>query len=182
MTEKEIIEGKKLYNEQILKHKSLIEKKNEIRSLQENPTVKRYLELCDQVKNMKEENAINIAFNDIALKTENSNEILVYLGDYKFDTTYGKSNINNSKEPTELFELYKDLETEKEYYVKIKDHDTWANNHKIIYLINIAKNRYGHNRDTLNTLYEIYFNLREKFFKSLLVESQTEAIKQLIKK
>ena len=178
MTEKEIEKAKTKYHDFLLEKSKLIETKKRIQELEQNPIVKEYLNLIhlvnDKSKNFSNEQLIYNSFQTFAQNTENSNQILVYMGAYKLNNFLSCVLISDKMQGD--FLLYEDLENGKLYRINPLNEKEFEKKSKIVHL----------NGDDINNnkvSKEFYENsikqLRINFFSNLLNESQEIAINKI---
>jgi len=165
MNEREIELARKRYNSLLEERNALETKKSRILELENNPLVKEYLGLKEEVKNNKQklsdDSIVISAFSGIAAHTKDSNKLLINIGE-------GNSNV-----------FYIDLETDEMYSVKLFEKKEFEKNNKIIYLNNKNDNWYLLN---LNANLNKINRLRIKFFESVLEKTQDEAVDEILNK
>ena len=183
MTDEEIKQARENYNKLLVEKEELEKMKKRITELETTSLVKEYIELCKLTTSVESKKIdVEVAFDDIAKNTKDSNRIFVYMGSYFYNISYETHKIDGSKPgyPLLLF-WYKDLETLKEHYKKNENRDSFEKNHNVIYLID-EKNNYGHSKETELKMEERFQKLREQFFKELLTKPQDEVVKQFVRR
>ena len=138
--------------------------------LEENAIIKEYLSLCkkiEQYESLKYDS--NSAFNYIALTTKNDSDILVYMGAYKHDE-FKKSYLVDIQSAD--YVLYTNLETLNRYKINPNELVEFEKLHNIIHLP-LGKSKLFYDKE--------FSNLRKKFFDELLIKSQNDVIKEMVK-
>lgn len=181
MNNTEIALARQKYNDLKLKQQEYKQMKQRILELEQNPIVQEYLNLVDLVKEQaenkrfEEHEMISNAFEELALSTNDSNNILVYMGAYKYTVLVPilvktKNDYNDAD-----YVLYRDLETCRFFKVNIHNKKMFEKESNVIFL-----------DDTNFTSHLDYLNgfkkLTSMFFKELLVKPQEEVVKQFVKK
>ena len=185
MTDEEIQKARDNYN-RIITDRNLFRKFNnsdseELEELEKNPKVQRYIFLrdtmdfyghqdVDYTKDYDKERIVNVAFDNIADKTNHSNKIYVFMGffDRTEDITVEQEKIS--------YAVFSDLETLDTVTVPYEEYSYFIENNKVIKDENVYKERYqGYYQYRL-------FKIRKEFFKDLIENDQEKAIQKILKK
>lgn len=171
MNAEELNQARQNFLDNLEQHKEILELKREAISLLENPFVQRFLELQEYIKvdTSTEKQLIEQAFRDIAFKTYDSNQIMVFVGTYASDNSLISENAMDAE-----YNKYLDLETQELYKVctnKVKD---FEKDYLVVYIPNLSLNP--------RKYMENYFKLKEYFFGELMNNPQNIVIKKLQKK
>ena len=166
----------------------ILDLQKEIRLLEKQEVIKRYLDLLDTLaKKEKGRNAgiegftdieiVNIALRNI--KITPTEGIYVYIGTYKYgneyDVVHGSTDIPVSRTNQNAdYVLYKNLESKyDDVQIPYKEAEEFENTHKIIIPQNVgSKERY-------------FYELQLEYFKTVIFKSPEEAfqnIKKLVRK
>ena len=189
MNNNEIDAAKKEYSKlQALKEKYK-DLKQRINYLENHNIVREYLQLVKQLNMMDEnfnyddENLVSLAFEGIADKTENSNEIWVYMGSYKTDPIMYNTMLVDKFELSDYI-LEKNLETCEERKIYISEiikrcisksqmvERPKSKPHK--------RCRMKGNFNSYNDYLKAFEKLRISFLKELINYPQEEVIKSMI--
>ena len=153
MTEREIILAKRKYNEII----------------EDGEIEKDFYSKCGTNSKF---GASYQAFNEIARKTEKSNEVLVCMGGYYFDYSIGIARFAEANNYT--FVIYKDLETGTLYKVDREDKLAFTIEHRVVHL--------KVENPSIESYKKAYEDLRACFFAELVDNSQKHAVKKIVKR
>lgn len=165
MNSEEINRGIERYNK-LQDKKALLA---DFKRLQKEKMVMEYIELLNklgtkiEVSFPSDEHQIIEAFDEVALQTEDSNELYIYIG-HPTEVTPG--------EPINM-RIYKDLETGTEIKVHPYELGSFSRKHCMIH-----PTQYDNYTRTL----EFYDELRNNFFINIVNESQEEAIRKVLQK
>lgn len=167
MTNEEMEQARKNYNNILLEQKKLREVRNRMLELEKDPTVKEYCKLLNYVNTTSKldiKNIINNSFNGILPETENDNQIYVYMG------TYIERGTNWE------YSTYRNLETLNDQFIPSSSCSKYEEEGKrvVIYLNNEMF------LDTYEMHEEAFYRLRNKYLLSLLTESQENALQEVI--
>ena len=174
MNENEIKKGRKKYKK-LLREKDLyLQKKEELEELKQNPIVIKYLETIKYLdrhsdKEFEESRIVDRAFGNIASRTEDSNNIIVFLG-------FKDINDNSCINPNRIeYAVFMDLETMEVANIDYENYSKFCKNKNIIYFDDEYKYH--------NTAYytEKFFELRNEYLESLIELDQESAIKKLVR-
>lgn len=141
----------------------------DLKRLQKKKIVMEYIEVLNklgtkiEVSFPSEEQQIIDAFDAVALQTEDSNELYIYIG-HPTEVTPG--------EPINM-RIYKDLETGNEIKVHPYELGSFARKYCMIH-----PTQY----DNYTRNLEIYNELRKQFFVNIVNDSQEEAIRKVLQK
>ena len=175
MNESEINKGRKKYKNILREKEFYLEKKKELEELKKDPVVKKYLEIEKYLskhsdKEFEEKRIVDRAFGNIARRTEDSNNILVFLG---FRDGYEKVCIHPKQIVSAIF---MDLETMEEAVIDYRYYEVFCKNRKIVYID--CEYAY-HDSDYYM---EKFFELRNKYLGSLNELDKEEATKEILKR
>lgn len=180
MNNDEIALARQKYNDLKLKQQEYKQMRQRILELEQNPIVQEYLNLVELVKEQsknkrfEDHEMISNAFEELALNTNDSNNILVYMGAYKSNVLVPKL-VEIKNDYNADYILYRDLETCRFFKVDIHNKKMFEKENNVIFL-----------DDTNFSSHLDYFDgfgkLTSMFFKELLVKPQEEVVKQLVKK
>ena len=185
MTDEEIQKARDNYN-RIITDRNIFKKfnrstKEELEELEKDPKVQRYIFLrdimdfygyqdVDYTTNYDKEKIVDVAFENIAKNTIDSNKIYVFMG--FFDRA---ENITVEKEKIS-YALFSNLETLDTVTVPYKEYSHFVENNKVIKDENVYKERYkGYYQYRLS-------KIRKEFFNNLIDNNQEEAIQKILKK
>ena len=165
-------EYKKVVNET----NQLLSYKQELKSLEQDENVKRYLELLELVDRDYEapsiEKMIASAYLNANIENSDSNHIMVYVGTYHRDTDMYRDNDTITQDDSKAsYKAYLDLETQEAYHIAIEEVAEFEQEHLTIYLP-----VEGHSQ---NDYTRKYFELQTWFRKQLMTHSQQEVIEKL---
>ena len=165
-------EYKKVVNET----NQLLSYKQELKSLEQDENVKRYLELLELVDRDYEapsiEKMIASAYLNANIENSDSNHIMVYVGTYHRDTDMYRDNDTITQDDSKAsYKAYLDLETQAAYNIAIEEVAEFEKEHLTIYLPveGVSQNDYMAK----------YFELQIWFRKQLMTHSQKEVIGKL---
>ena len=174
MNESEIKKGRKKYNKLQKEKEYYLNKKKELEELKNEPKVQQYMETIKYLdrhidKEFEEEKMKINSFKNLAVRTNDSKNILVFMG-------FRNERANMSIDPKLIdYAVFRDIETMKIDVVKYSDYDEFCKNNNIIFVDNCY---HYHNSEYYTTK---YFELRKKYLSSLIELDQEEA-QELIKK
>lgn len=183
MTEEEIKKARDNYNRIITDrgllgkfHRSAIE---ELKDLEKDPKVKRYIYLKDIIEHQRNienndtysnDSIVNVAFDNIASNTIDSKKIYVFMGfaDKNEDRTVEKEKID--------YAIFTDLETLDIVNVSYSKYEIFIKNNKVI----IEDNPYISH----SVMYYEHklFEIRNKLFNNLIDNDQETSIQKILKK
>ncbi len=153
--------------------------KKELKRLEENEYVKRYLELLELVdrddKEPTVEELVSLAYQNanVSIRDEDSNHIMVYVGTYCKDTDMHHDNdsltLNDSNAS---YKAYLDLETQQAYNIAMDKTEEFEREFLTLYLP--IENKLDHH-DYMSQ----YFELQTWFKKELMQTPQDMVIKKL---
>ena len=183
MTEEEIKNARSNYNRIITDkgllgkfHRSAIE---ELKDLETDPKVKRYIYLKDIIEHQgnieyndtySNDSIVNLAFDNIASNTIDSKKIYVFMGfaDKNEDRTVEKEKID--------YAIFTDLETLDIVNISYSEYEIFIKNNKVIIEDNPYINHsvmYYENR---------LFEIRNELFNNLIDNDQETSIQKILKK
>lgn len=177
----EVNKATKNYLNLVLEKNRLGAIKEIILEYERNPIVKQYIELKKEIEEnkhkMKKKSELLVdSFNDVALTTKDSNNLLVCLGTYFYDIVNAKV-CTEQHDNTIKMKYYIDLETLQDYKMSVSKSKEFEIENKIIYL---DEGDYGYNN--LEHYKSKFIKLRENFFKDLLDNPQEVVMQKLLKK
>ena len=150
--------------------------KQELKSLEQDENVKRYLELLELVDRDYEapsiEKMIAAAYLNANIENSDSNHIMVYVGSYLRDSDMYHDNDTIIQDDSKAsYKAYLDLETQAAYNIAIEEVAEFEKEHLTIYLPveGVSQNDYMRK----------YFELQTWFRKQLMTHSQKEVIGKL---
>lgn len=165
-------EYKKVVNET----NQLLSYKQELKSLEQDENVKRYLELFELVDRDYEapsiEKMIAAAYLNAKIQDSDSNHIMVYVGSYfRNGDMYQDNDTIIQDDSKASYKAYLDLETQAAYNIAIEEVAEFEKEHLTIYLPveGFSQNDYMAK----------YFELQTCFRKQLMTRSQKEVIEEL---
>ena len=175
MNDKELNNGRKKYNKIQKEKKYYLNKKKELEALKKDPKVIEYLKTTKYLSNhtdaeFEEKNIVNKAFGNIASRTEDSNNIIVFLG-------FKDENDNSCINPNRIeYAVFMDLETMEAVNIYYENYSKFCKNRNIIYFDDEYKYH--------NTAYytEKFFELRNEYLESLIELDQEVAKEKILKK
>lgn len=179
MKESTLANVREEYKKVVNKTNQLLSYKQELKSLEQDENVKRYLELLELVDRDYEapsiEKMIAAAYQnaDISgMKNQDSNHIMVYVGSYFRDSDMYHDNDTIIQDDSKAsYKAYLDLETQEAYHIAIEEVAEFEKEHLTIYLPveGVSQNDYMAK----------YFELQIWFRKQLMTHSQKEVIGKL---
>ena len=165
-------EYKKVVNET----NQLLSYRKELKSLEQDENVKRYLELLELVDRDYEapslDAMITVAYLNSNIKDSDSNHIMVYVGSYcRNGDMYHDNDTITQDDSMANYKAYLDLETQAAYNIAIEEVREFEKEHLTIYLPveGVSQNDYM----------KKYFELQTWFRKQLMTRSQKEVIEEL---
>ncbi len=182
MTEKEIQEIKKKYNDILVSIESeRTEAKNRMAELKQIPEVEEYISLCEKIKSMEEEDNTDVALfiaDDIARNTKCSNKIYVNMGYYI--TSNGGTVSYSNPQSFKTIRVFIDLETLEVIEILKGEDEEFFKNNKIIHLHSgFSYFGLGHKK-TWERYSTAFMILRNIFLKELIKNSQEETVDKFL--
>lgn len=179
MKESDLAKVRKEYKKVVKETERLISYKRELKSLEQDENVKRYLELLELVDRDYEapssKEMITAAYqnaNISGMLDGDSNHIMVYVGSYlRNNDMYHDNDTITQDDSKANYKAYLDLETQEAYNIAIEEVSEFEKEHLTIYLP-----VEGHSR---NDYMRKYFELQTWFCKQLMTNSQQEVIEKL---
>ena len=174
MNDKEIKQGRKKYNKIQKEKQFYLSKKAELEELKKDPKVQQYLEVAKYLfnhsdKEFENNNVVERSFANLASRTKDSNNILVFLG---FIDYYDKVTIHPKKIDHASFI---DLETMEECNVHPAYYSEFCKDKKIVYF----DDPYSfHNKEYYM---QKFFEFRNEYFKNIIELNQEDAIEKVLK-
>lgn len=179
LKESDLAKVREEYKKVVKEIDRLISYKRELKSLEQDENVKRYLELLELVDRDYEAPSLNemiaAAYQnaDISgMKNQDSNHIMVYVGSYLRDSDMYHDNDTITQDDSKAsYKAYLDLETQAAYNIAIEEVREFEKEHLTIYLPveGVSQNDYM----------KKYFELQTWFRKQLMTRSQKEVIEEL---
>lgn len=171
MTDEELKLVRIKYKDLMREHQKLEAMEIKLEELESKHINQEYVELKDSLSFHKTLYYCMLSdFSKMISSTDKSNEILIYIGQFKYNTSGTSDRVESNGD----FALYRDLETLRCYRVKSYHMKKFESLHNII---RIPQNKAN------NDPYEEGFNeLREEFFKELINKSQEETVSDLFNK
>lgn len=176
MKESTLAKVREEYKKVVNETNQLLSYKQELKSLEQDENVKRYLELLELVDRDYEapssEKMIAAAYLNAKIQDSDSNHIMVYVGTYHRDTDMYQDNDTITQDDSKAsYKAYLDLETQAAYNIAIEEVREFEKEHLTIYLP-----VEGHSQ---NDYMRKYFELQTWFRKQLMTHSQKEVIGKL---
>lgn len=176
MKESTLAKVREEYKKVVNETNQLLSYKQELKSLEQDENVKRYLELLELVDRDYEapssEKMIAAAYLNAKIQDSDSNHIMVYIGTYHRDTDMYQDNDTITQDDSKAsYKAYLDLETQAAYNIAIEEVREFEKEHLTIYLP-----VEGHSQ---NDYMRKYFELQTWFRKQLMTHSQKEVIGKL---
>ena len=176
MKESTLAKVREEYKKVVNETNQLLSYKQELKSLEQDENVKRYLELLELVDRDYEapsiEKMIASAYLNANIENSDSNHIMVYVGTYHRDTDmYWDNDTITQDDSKASYKAYLDLETQAAYNIAIEEVAEFEKEHLTIYLPveGVSQNDYMAK----------YFELQIWFRKQLMTHSQKEVIGKL---
>ena len=176
MKESTLVNVREEYKKVVNETNQLLSYKQELKSLEQDENVKRYLELLELVDRDYEapsiEKMIAAAYLNANIENSDSNHIMVYVGTYHRDTDMYRDNDTITQDDSKAsYKAYLDLETQAAYNIAIEEVAEFEKEHLTIYLPveGVSQNDYMRK----------YFELQTWFRKQLMTHSQKEVIGKL---
>ena len=176
MKESTLVNVREEYKKVVNETNQLLSYKQELKSLEQDENVKRYLELLELVDRDYEapsiEKMIAAAYLNAKIQDSDSNHIMVYVGTYHRDTDMYQDNDTITQDDSKAsYKAYLDLETQAAYNIAIEEVAEFEKEHLTIYLPveGVSQNDYMAK----------YFELQTWFRKQLMTHSQKEVIGKL---
>ena len=176
MKESTLAKVREEYKKVVNETNQLLSYKQELKSLEQDENVKRYLELLELVDRDYEapsiEKMIAAAYLNAKIQDSDSNHIMVYVGTYHRDTDMYQDNDTITQDDSKAsYKAYLDLETQAAYNIAIEEVREFEKEHLTIYLPveGVSQNDYMAK----------YFELQIWFRKQLMTHSQKEVIGKL---
>lgn len=176
MKESTLAKVREEYKKVVNETNQLLSYKQELKSLEQDENVKRYLELLELVDRDYEapsiEKMIAAAYLNANIENSDSNHIMVYVGAYHRDTDMYRDNDTITQDDSKAsYKAYLDLETQAAYNIAIEEVAEFEKEHLTIYLPveGVSQNDYMAK----------YFELQIWFRKQLMTHSQKEVIGKL---
>ena len=129
MNDREIKLGRKKYNKLKKEKQNYLNKKKELEELKNDPSVKRFLEISKYVdkhsdKEFEDEKMKFDSFKNLASRTENSKNILVFMG-------FRNERDNMAIDPKKIqYAVFMDIETMELGIIKYSEYDFFCKNHQ----------------------------------------------------
>ena len=179
LKESDLAKVREEYKKVVKETDRLISYKRELKSLEQDENVKRYLELLELVDRDYEAPSLNemiaAAYQnaDISgMKNQDSNHIMVYVGSYLRDSDMYHDNDTITQDDSKAsYKAYLDLETQEAYHIAMDKIEEFEKEYLTIYLP-----VEGHSQ---NDYMRKYFELQTWFRKQLMTHSQQEVIEKL---
>lgn len=174
MNDREIKLGRKKYNKLKNEKQNYLNKKKELEELKNDPSVKRFLEISKYVdkhsdKEFEDEKMKFDSFKNLASRTENSKNILVFMG-------FRNERDNMAIDPKKIqYAVFMDIETMELGIIKYSEYDFFCKNHQIVFITD------GYTYKPSDYYMERFLKLREKYLSSLVELNQEEAIERLVR-
>ncbi len=176
MKESTLAKVREEYKKVVNETNQLLSYKQELKSLEQDENVKRYLELLELVDRDYEapsiEKMIAAAYLNANIENSDSNHIMVYVGTYHRDTDMYRDNDTIIQDDSKAsYKAYLDLETQEAYNIAIEKVREFEQEHLTIYfpVEGFSQNDYM----------KKYFELQTWFRKQLMTRSQKEVIEEL---
>ena len=187
MTNEELEKIRKKFKELQEKRTAILKLGEEIKLLEQNPTVKKYLELVelyekntlgkmDEFGKKTDEDLLHSSL--CSVRINETNNIYVYIGtfqkNYEYDIEHGSPDYRvNKNDPNADYRIYRNLELMAyqdayEIEVQIDDCEKFEQEHIVIY-------------PKKTSLYNQFFlKTRDEFFKTSVYESQEKALERIL--
>ena len=176
MKESTLAKVREEYKNMVKETNQLLSYRKELKSLEQDENVKRYLELLELVDRDYEapsiEKMIAAAYLNANIENSDSNHIMVYVGSYLRDSDMYRDNDTIIQDDSKAsYKAYLDLETQEAYNIAIEEVAEFEQEHLTIYLPveGFSQNDYM----------KKYFELQTWFRKQLMTHSQKEVIGKL---
>ena len=176
MKESTLAKVREEYKKVVNETNQLLSYKQELKSLEQDENVKRYLELLELVDRDYEapsiEKMIAAAYLNANIENSDSNHIMVYVGSYLRDSDMYHDNDTITQDDSKAsYKAYLDLETQEAYHIAMDKIEEFEKEYLTIYLP-----VEGHSQ---NDYTRKYFELQTWFRKQLMTHSQQEVIEKL---
>ena len=176
MKESTLAKVREEYKKVVNETNQLLSYKQELKSLEQDENVKRYLELLELVDRDYEapsiEKMIAAAYLNANIENSDSNHIMVYVGSYLRDSDMYHDNDTITQDDSKAsYKAYLDLETQEAYHIAMDKIEEFEKEYLTIYLPVEDHSQNDYTRK--------YFELQTWFRKQLMTHSQQEVIEKL---
>ena len=174
MNTKEKLLARKKNRELLEIEENLDTLKDELEKLEDDPKIKRYIELKQFFSEpFSLENSLYEYISNIASNTNNSSKIMVYIASCKYNMfNPSEPFITTYRDKFVHFRIYRDIETNEEFRIGIKEISDFESSHTIIYL-----NDWNYSQNIL-----IFEKIRKYYLCNLVKTTEDVIVRTLSKK